>query len=62
MHSFKLEFSPFLSICAGVGLLDYMVALFLVFCFFYFLAAPGLSYSTWDLCCHMWDLVAACGI
>ena len=31
MHLFKLEFSSFLDIYPGVGLLDYMAALFLVF-------------------------------
>ena len=32
MHvSFELEFSSFLDICPGVGLLDHMVTLFLVF-------------------------------
>ena len=33
MHAylFKLEFSSFLDICPGVGLLDHMVTLFLVF-------------------------------
>ena len=29
--SFQIEFSPFLDICIGVGLLDHMVTLFLVF-------------------------------
>ena len=31
MYPFKLEFSSFLAICPGVGLLDHMVTLFLVF-------------------------------
>ena len=30
MYSFKLEFLSFLDVCPGVGLLDHMVALFLV--------------------------------
>ena len=40
-----------------------MVCLFGVFkkYLFIYLAAPGLSCSTWDLRCHVWDLlVAAC--
>ena len=31
MHLFELEFLSFLDVCPGVGLLDHMVALFLVF-------------------------------
>ena len=31
MYLFKIEFSCFMDICLGIGLLDYMVALFLVF-------------------------------
>ena len=31
MYLFKLEFSSFLDICPGVGLLDHIVVLFLVF-------------------------------
>ena len=31
MYLFALEFSSFLDVCPGVGLLDYMVALFLLF-------------------------------
>ena len=31
MHLFKLEFSSFPDICPGLGLLDHVVTLFLVF-------------------------------
>ena len=31
MYLFKLEFSSFLDICPGVGLLHHMVVLFLIF-------------------------------
>ena len=31
MQHFELEFSSFLDICEGVGLLDHVVVLFLVF-------------------------------
>ena len=40
MYLFKLEFSSFPDICLGVGLLDHMVALFLVFEGTSIMAAP----------------------
>ena len=46
MYVFELEFSSFLELCSGVGLLDYVIVLLLVFLVLYRMENPFILFST----------------